>query len=299
MNILWPILFLAPFVICFLLFNIYPIIYTFVTSFYEWDGIGEKIFVGIANYKRILAEDVNFRKDIFATVRIMLCSYPISIFLGLVMAVFLSGLRRGSHAAQTINFLPYITTPVAIGLIFSFLFDRSSGIINKLLVQIGVINEHINWLGDESLAYLIVSFMLIWKCTGYFMAIYTAGITSISEEVYEAARVDGANAWTTFWRITVPLVKPITVFVVITSLISGLQLFDEPSLLFTGSRTGSKVVGGPGRSCLTIVWDFYDVSFQTTSRLGYGSAVAVVLFIMIVIFATFGMKAMNRTGDEK
>lgn len=299
MTVFWPIVFLAPFIICFLLFNIYPIIYTFITSFYNWDGIGEKIFIGFTNYKKILFDDVNFRKSIFSTIRIIILSYPIAIFFGLVLAVFLSGLRKGSHVAQTVNFLPYITTPVAIGLIFAFLFDRSSGIVNKLLTQVGLIDEHMNWLGDSSLAYLVVVFMIVWKCTGYYMAVYSAGITSISEEIYEAAKVDGANAWTTFWKITVPLVKPITVFVVITSLINGLQLFDEPSLLFAGSGTGARVVGGPERSCLTIVWNFYDVSFQTTSRLGYGSAIAVILFVIIVIFASIGMKIMNGSGDEK
>lgn len=297
-RMFWPIVFLAPFVICFLLFNIYPILYTFATSFYKWDGIGEKVFVGLDNYRRIFTEDVNFRKSLVSTIRIILCSYPLAIFLGLLLAAFLSGLRRGSHVAQTVNFLPYITTPVAIGLIFAFLFDWSSGIINKILVGLGIVDKNLNWLGDAKLAYLVVAFMIVWKSTGYFMAIYSAGITSISEEVYEAARVDGAGAFTTFWKITVPLVKPITVFVVITSLISGLQLFDEPSLLFTGSGTGSRVVGGPDRSCLTIVWNFYDVSFQTTSRLGYGSAIAVILFILIVIFAMLGIRFMNGMEEQ-
>ena len=279
-KVFWPTVFLTPFVICFLMFNIYPIIFTFVTSFYKWDGIGEKVFVGLENYVRILTSDPNFRKSIFATLRIILCAYPVSIFLGLMLASFLSSLPRGSHVAQTVNFLPYITTPVAIGLIFAFLFDWSSGIINRILTGIGVIDQNLNWLGDPRLAYLVVAFMLVWKNTGYFMAIYSAGITSISNEIYEAAKVDGAGAWHTFWKITVPMVKPVTVFVVTTSLISGLQLFDEPSLLFSGTSTGMRVVGGPARSCLTIVWNFYDVSFQTTSRLGYGSAIAVLLFFI-------------------
>lgn len=297
-TVFWPIVFIAPFIICFLLFNIYPILYTLFTSFYKWDGIGEKVFVGMGNYKRIWLEDENFRKSVFCTVRIILCAFPVSILLGLIMAAFLSNMKKGSHVAQTINFLPYITTPVAIGLIFAFLFDWSSGIINKILISIGLIDKGMNWLGNPKLAYLVVAIMIIWKSTGYFMAIYLAGITSISEDIFEAAKVDGANAFVTFWRITVPLLKSITVFIVITSLISGLQLFDEPSLLFTGSGTGSRVVGGPERSCLSIVWNFYDVSFQTTSRLGYGSAIAITLFIIIVIFAMTGIKLMNGLEED-
>ncbi len=256
------------------------------------------MFVGMGNYKRIWLEDENFRKSVFCTVRIILCAFPVSILLGLIMAAFLSNMKKGSHVAQTINFLPYITTPVAIGLIFAFLFDWSSGIINKILISIGLIDKGMNWLGNPKLAYLVVAIMIIWKSTGYFMAIYLAGITSISEDIFEAAKVDGANAFVTFWRITVPLLKSITVFIVITSLISGLQLFDEPSLLFTGSGTGSRVVGGPERSCLSIVWNFYDVSFQTTSRLGYGSAIAITLFIIIVIFAMTGIKLMNGLEED-
>ena len=296
-TLYWPLFFLGPFIICFLAFNLFPILFTLRTSFFEWDGMADKVFVGLANYKRVLLEDANFRKSIVYTLRIMLLSYPISIFLGLSMAACLSNLKRGRHVAQTVNFLPYITTPVAIGLIFSFLFDWSTGIVNKILMGLGLIDKGMNWLGDPKLAYFVVAFMIIWKSTGYYMAIYLAGITSISEDVFEAARADGASAWKIFWRITIPMLKPITVFVVVTSIISGLQMFDEPNLLFNGSGMGSASVGGPNRSCLTIVWNFYDVSFKTTSRLGYGSAVAIVLFALIVLCAVIGMKLMNRKEE--
>lgn len=299
MEIVWPMVFLAPFVICFLLFNIYPILYTFFSSFYQWDGISEKIFVGFSNYKRILLQDVNFRRSVTSTLRILLCSYPIAIFMGLIMAAFISNLKKGSHIVQTVNFLPYITTPVAVGLIFSFLFDRSSGIVNRLLAAVGMIDEHINWLGDPKTAFLVVSFMIIWKTTGYYMTLYAAGISSVSEEIYEAAKVDGANVWVIFWKIMVPLLKPITIFAVVTSLINGLQLFDECTILFSGNAASVKVVGGPQRSCLTIIWNFYDVAFMSDSRLGYASAIAILLFVIILVLAILGLKFMNRKEDGK
>lgn len=124
------------------------------------------------------------------------------------------------------------------------------------------------------------------------MALYLAGITSISEDIYEAAKVDGAGPVKTFFKITLPLLKPITIFIVITSLIYALQLFDEPNLMFNVSTTS--VIGGPDRSCLTMVWNFYDVAFGSTARLGYGSAVATTLFIIIVITSLVGMKLMNK-----
>lgn len=298
LTVFWPLVFILPFIICFLLFNLFPIIYTFYTSFFDWDGMGPKKFVGLGNYIRAITEDVNFRKSILYTIRIMVLSIPCSILLGLVLAEFLSNLTRGKHVAQTINFLPYITTPVALGLMFSFFFDWSTGLINRLLIMFGLVDEGLNWLGSPKLAYIVVAIIIIWKNTGYYMAIYLAGITSISQDVIEAARVDGATRTEVFWKIIVPLLKPITVFVTLTSIIAGLQLFDEPMLLFGKAGTVS-AAGGPGRSCLSIIWNFYDVSFQTTSRLGYGSAIAILLFVIIVISVMAGTKFINRGEKTK
>lgn len=291
----WPLVFLAPFFICFIIFNLYPIIYSFATSLYNWDGFTERVFIGLGNYKRIFTNDPNFVKSVWNTVKIMLMSAPLSIVLGLVIAAFLSNLTRGRHVFQTINFLPYITTPVAIGLIFSFLFDWNTGTVNQILKAMGLVTKGFNWLGSPLYAPIVVALMIIWKNTGYYMALYLAGITAIPEELYEAAKVDGAGTLTTFFRITIPSLKPITIFIVITSLIGSLQLFDEPNALFT-TGIGS-VVGGPDRSALTIVWNFYDISFKTTTRLGYGSAVAVVLFLIIVVVSLVGLKVMNRKED--
>ena len=288
-SIFWPVIFLVPFIIFFFIFNLFPILYSFYLSFTEWSGVGEKVFVGLDNYIRIFTKDATFLKSLGNTLFIMLLGYPIAIFLGLLMAAFLSNLKKFRNFFQTINFLPYITTPVAIGLIFTFLFDWNTGIINRIIEFFG--GEGINWLGNAKYAPVVIGFMIIWKCTGYYMAMYLAGITSISSDIYEAAKVDGAGTVTTFFKITMPLLKPITVFVAITSLIAGLQLFDEPNLMFNVTTTS--IIGGPDRSCLTMVWNFYDVAFGSTARLGYGSAVSSTLFIIIVICAFIGMRLMD------
>ena len=275
-TILWPLFFVAPFIIFFLAFNLFPILYSVFLSFHDWSGIGDKVFIGLDNYVRIFTQDKTVWKSLGNTLYIMVLGFPLSIFLGLVLAAFLSNLKKFRNVFQTINFLPYITTPVAIGLIFTFLFDWNTGIINKILSFFG--GEGINWLGNAKFAPLVIGFMIIWKTTGYYMALYLAGITSISEDIYEAAKVDGAGPVKTFFKITLPLLKPITIFIVITSLIYALQLFDEPNLMFNVSTTS--VIGGPDRSCLTMVWNFYDVAFGSTARLGYGSAVATTLFII-------------------
>lgn len=293
-TVFWPLFFTAPFILFFLAFNLYPIIYSIGLSFTDWSGIGDKVFVGLDNYIRIFTKDATFLKSLGNTLYIMFLGFPLSIFLGLLMAAFLCNLKKFRNLFQTINFLPYITTPVAIGLIFTFLFDWNTGIVNRVIAVFG--GEKINWLGNAKYAPFVIAFMIIWKCTGYYMALYLAGITSISEDIYEAAKVDGAGAVTTFTRITMPLLKPITVFITITSVIYALQLFDEPNLMFNVSTTS--IIGGPDRSCLTMVWNFYDVAFGSTARLGYGSAVASTLFIIIIIASLVGMKLMNRGGEE-
>lgn len=137
------------------------------------------------------------------------------------------------------------------------------------------------------LAPFAIAFMIIWKCTGYYMAMYLAGITSISGDIYEAARIDGANGVQMFFQITVPLLKSVTSFVVITSAIYALQLFDEPNLLFTNQS--SSTVGGPSQSCLTMVWNFYNQAFGGNPRMGYASALSCVLFLIIVVVSLAGL----------
>ena len=293
-TILWPLIFVGPFVICFFLFNLFPMLYSFQLSFYDWSGAGEKTFVGINNYIAIITRDQNFRKSLFNTLNIMIISFPIAIILGLVIANFLFHLRGFRRFFQTVNFLPYITTPVAIGLIFTFLFDRNTGFVNRTIELLN--GTGLNWLGNARLAQIVIAIMVIWKYIGYYMALYLAGITSISEDIYEAAKVDGAGILTTFFKITLPLLKPITIFIVVTSIIGGFQLFDEPNLMFNVSTTS--IIGGPDRSCLTMVWNFYDVAFGSTARLGYGSAVAVCLFLIIVLISLIGLRFMNSKEGE-
>lgn len=293
-SVFWPVVFIAPFIIFFFTFNLFPIIYSFFLSFTEWNGIGEKVFVGLDNYIRIFTKDATFLKSLWNTLYIMVLGFPISVFLGLLIAAFLSNLKKFRNLFQTINFLPYITTPVAIGLIFTFLFDWNTGIINRIIEFFG--GEGINWLGNAKFAPVVIGIMIIWKCTGYYMALYLAGITSISTDIYEAAKVDGAGTVKTFFKITIPLLKPITIFITITSLIYALQLFDEPNLMFNVSTTS--IIGGPDRSCLTMVWNFYDVAFGSTARLGYGSAVSSTLFIIIVAASLIGMRFMSRKEEN-
>lgn len=279
--------FIAPFFLIYCIFNFYPIAYSLFLSFQSWDGISAMRFVGFDNYVRIFTSDPYFIMSIKNTVIIMLIYVPLSVVLGLLLANAVSSRYvLGRRAFQVVNYFPYIITPVAIGLLFSILFDWSSGSVNQLLVDLSVIKEGINWLGRATPARLVIGTMLIWKYCGYCMMLYLAGINSISTDLFEAARIDGANTRQTFVYITIPMLRPITLFVSTTMIINGFQLFDEVKTLFGGSGTlGMASIGGPGRSCLTAVWNLYDTAFGFTSgaqRLGYGSAVAYGLFLFIM-----------------
>jgi multiple sugar transport system permease protein/cellobiose transport system permease protein len=287
------VVFLAPFFICFIAFNLYPILYSFLLSFADWNGVGAKNFIGLENYIKIITTDINFRKSIGNTFYIILAANTLTLILGLLLANFLFNINKGRSVFQTLNFLPYITTPVALGLFFAFLFDWKMGTINTILKALGISKEGIYWLGDPRFAPIVIIILIIWKYSGYYMAIFLAGMTSVPEELYEAARVDGAGKITAFFRITVPMLRPIITFAAVTSLIGGLQLFDEPSIIFGGVSTATPVFGGPDRSVLTIVWNFYDISFRNNFRLGYGSAIAFLLFIIIIIVSGLGTRLIG------
>ena len=295
----WPYIFLAPFLISYVCFTLYPTVYSFVVSFTGWTATNmmDKPFVGLKNYIRIFTADPLFWKAVGNTVKLMLMAMPLTIITGLLMAVLMQSVRRGKQAVQTINFLPYVITPIAIGLLFAFLFSWNVGLVNTLLMKLGAIQEHVNWLGTPQYAPTVVAMMIIWKNFGYFMVLYMAGLSTIPTDLYEAAKVDGASAVQTFFRITLPMLRPITVFVVINGIIGGLQLFDEAQQVFLG--TGSNVVGGPMRSCLTVIWYFYDTSFKNNSRYGYGAAIAFSLFIIIATVSLINVRVLNRRGDGR
>lgn len=295
----WPYLFCLPFIAAYLTFSLYPMLYSLQLSFFDWNGIGNKTFVGLQNYITLFTKDPLFWKALKNTVILMAFSTPITVFLGLVVAYLLFDISRGKRLYQTVNFFPYITTPVAIGFIFSYLFDWQSGYVNKLLTSIGILDEPFYWLNSEIASKVIIVIMIVWRYLGYYMTIYLAAMTSMPMEVYEAVAVDGASNLKIFTRITIPMLRHTTVFLVITSMIGGLQMFEEPKLLFGGwAALGGAQTGGPGNTALTVVWKFYNDAFNLDSKLGYGSAIAYSLFVIIMLFSIVGFKITGR-GEKK
>ena len=291
----WPYLFLLPYFTFYIMFFIFPTIYSFGISLTNWNslkGIEQRAFIGLTNYIRLFKDDPLFIKSLQNTFLFMIIYIPVLIFGGLVFSVVLYQLGNKSRLFQTVNILPYITTPVAIGIIFSFMFDWTTGIVNKLLIDWGIIAEGINWLGDGDLARIVVILLIIWKNMGYYLLIYLAGLSTVPKELAQAAKVDGANEIQVFRHITMPYLRPITLFLIVTSVISGFQLFDEPYLLF--SNSAASIVGGPERKSLTSMMYFFDKTFKSSTELGYGAAVSYGLFIIILISSLLISKALFR-----
>lgn len=296
----WPYLFCLPFLLTYAIFNLYPMLYSLNLSFYEWNGIGVGKFAGLDNYITLWTKDPLFLKSIGNTVILMGLSTPITVFLGMLVAHLLFNIGKGRRLYQTVNFFPYITTPVAIGFIFSYMFDSQSGYINKALTALGIMEENYYWLQNEWAVKIIIVIMIVWRYLGYYMTIYLAAMTALPQEIYEAADVDGANSVQRFFEITIPMLKNTTVFLVITSVIGGLQMFEEPKLLFNGwGGVGLGSAGGPGNSGLTTIWKFYNDAFYLDSKLGYGAAIAYSLFMVILVFSIAGFRVMNRKERER
>ena len=285
-----PYLFIAPFFICYAVFSAFPFAFSFVMSFTNWNGVNDPQFIGLGNYVRIFTTDMNAQKAFFNTFIFLVIAIPVQVLLGLVLAMVLKDFiirDRARSTFQLINFLPYLTSSVAIGLIFQFLFDWDYGTINQVLDKLNIVNNHIYWFGSEWTSRIVVIITIIWRNFGYSMVILSAGLSTISEELLECAELDGANWFQRQIRITLPLLRPILGFVCIISLINGFQLFDEPYMLFA-SQAGQPF-GGPNNSILTAMMTMFQSSFRNF-QLGYGSAVAYALFFIILIFSIIQAK---------
>ncbi|MCA0150048.1 MULTISPECIES: carbohydrate ABC transporter permease [Rossellomorea] len=284
-------LFIAPFWIIFLIFSIYPVALTFYYSFTNYSGSGTAEVVGLANYTRLLT-DSYFVEAFFNTWKIWGINFALQIGLALVLALIFSDMRmklRGLAFFRSIFYLPNLITISSVALLFGILLDWQHGSLNMILLNIGLISEPINWLNEPATAQLSVSLILTWMWFGHSFIVVMAGVSGISKDYYEAALIDGANRWQTFTKITIPLLKPILLYIMITSLIGGLQLFDLPMLLTDG-------IGSPDGSLNTMVLYLYNQAFKFNNY-GYASAVAYGLFVITLIFSAIVFKGMY--GNER
>lgn len=280
--------FIAPFFAIFLTFNIYPILLTFYYTFTHYEGYGTPEFIGLSNYVRIFS-DSYFLEAFINTWKIWGLNFVLQLGIALFLAALFSDLRmkiKGLGFFRAIFYLPNLITISSVAILFNIMLDWHYGSINQLLLKFGLISEPINWLSQPFTAQASVALILTWMWFGYTFIVLMAGVAGISIEYYEAALIDGANRWQTFIYITLPLLKPIMLYVMITSLIGGLQLFDLPMLLTDG-------LGQPEGSLNTMVLYLYNQAFRYNNY-GYAATIAYILFIITVIFSGITFKSMYR-----
>ncbi|MCB8881461.1 sugar ABC transporter permease [Acidisoma cellulosilytica] len=280
--LLTVLLFVPPAVLLFTIFVILPLGQAAWFSLFKWNGLGwPHDFIGLQNYGRLL-QSSNFRTAFCNNLLIIVFSIAIQLPLGLGMALLLARRAWGSVAFRLIFFLPYVLADVAAGLIFRFIFDGNYGPISSLIQAMG--GQPLFMLADPNLAFTAIIIVVVWKYFGFHMMLYIAGLQGIDRQLYEAAEIDGANARQRFVSITLPQLAPMLKLSVFFSVIGALQLFDM-IIPLTG--------GGPFEKTNTMVTFMYSFGI-TRMRVGYGSAVGVILFLVCVIFALFYQRILMR-----
>ena len=279
-------IYLAPATILIFIMSFWPIIQAVITSFKTGSSANMQWANPFAyNYTRMF-QDAVFKRSIGNTFLYLIIEVPIM----LVLAILLAQLLNNKHLKfkglfRTCVFLPCATSLVSYALIFKSLF-ATQGLINTILVKLGILESNFNFLGTGWSAKIIIIVALIWRWTGYNMVFFLAGLQNIEYSVYEAAKIDGASGWRTFWSITVPLLRPTIVMTTIMSINGTLQLFDESVNL---------TKGGPANATITMSHYIYNGSFgEGVANFGYASAMSVIVFIMVAILAFINLKVCDK-----
>lgn len=276
--------FLIPAVLLIVVMSFYPMLRALLLSFQKGKGTA-MTWAGLYNYKRMFSDKV-FRQSLLNCVIYLIVQVPIMLILALMLASLLNNRHiRCKGLFRTAIFLPCATSLVSYATIFRSLF-ATDGLVNSVLVGIGMLDTGYDFLGHPFSARVVIILALIWRWTGYNMVFYLAGLQNIEYSVYEAAKIDGANMWQSFLKITVPLLRPTILLTVIMSTNGTLQLFDE-SFNLTG--------GGPANATISMSHYIYNTSFKFVPNFGYAAAMSYLILIMVVILAFIQMKV----GDKR
>ena len=264
-------LYLVPNFVGFLVFTAIPIIAGFVMSFTDYNGFSGE-FIGLSNYAKLFRY-TQFKTAFVNNMVYSLASVPLTIVAALLFALALNRKMWGANFFKTIFFFPNLTSMVAVGCVAMLLFMPSNGPVNNLLRALGVAEANLpQWFFSTKTAMATVIIMVVWKQAGYYMIMFMGGLKNISPNLYEAARIDGANAWKVFWNVTWPMLSPTTFMVTILCFIYSFQVFDIINVT---------TEGGPGRATSVLVFRIYREAFKNW-KMGYASAIAYVLFLIIL-----------------
>jgi len=281
-----PWLFLAPGVLFFLFYVIFPIFQSFQISVYRWDGLGEAEYIGLQNYAELM-DDRAFEVSLWNNLKWLLL-YLLAIPGGLFIALFLNQTVTGIRVYKSLFFFPFVISQVVVGLVFTWFYDPTFGLLNTMLEWIGL--GPINVLGDPTLATYGIIAAGLWPQIAYCMILYLTGLNAVDPEQVEAARLDGAKGWKMLWYIIIPQLKPATFIAFVVTIIGALRSFDLISIMTNGGPFGS-----------TRVLSFYMFEKALSEygfRMGYGAAIAVVLFLIMLVFIAYFLFQMWRDEQE-
>ncbi|MFI2564218.1 carbohydrate ABC transporter permease [Paenarthrobacter sp. NPDC089714] len=274
--------FILPNFIGFLAFTLIPVLAAFALSFMEWTSFSAPKWVGLANFQRMFASD-SFWIALRNTVVYALGHVPLTMALALLLAMLLNRKLKGIGFFRVAIFFPYITSLVAVAVVWNMLFSPDNGPINQLLHAIGIANAP-GWTSSSDWALPAVIITSVWRDMGYYMVLYLAGLQAIPTELYEAAEVDGASAWQRFWNVTIPSLRPTTFFVVVMLTVSSFKVFDLIVVMTNG---------GPGRSTTVLSQLIYQEGIGE-GKFGYSSAISLVLFLIVLTVTVLQFKIQQR-----
>ena len=277
-----PWLFLAPGMLFFAVYVILPIFQSFNISLYDWDGLGEARYIGLDNYRELVG-DRAFNISLWNNLR-WLVLYLLAIPLGLGIALFLNQTVPGMRLYKSLFFFPFVISQVVVGLVFSWFYLPKEGLLNAALAVLGL--GPVNILGDPDLATYGIIAAGLWPQTAYCMILYLTGLNAVDPEQVEAARLDGAKGWKMLWYVIIPQLKPATFIAFVVTIIGALRSFDLISIMTNGGPFGS-----------TRVLSFYMFEKALAEfgfRMGYGAAIAVVLFLIMLCFIAYFLWSMWR-----
>jgi multiple sugar transport system permease protein len=275
-------LFITPNYLIYLIFILVPVLWVISLSFTRYELVTAPVFTGIANYLQLFHDEI-FSKALKHTVIYWIFTVAISMVIGLVLAVVLNQKIKGVSFFRAAYYLPNVISMVAIAIMWTWMYDPTKGILNAILGIFGIPPS--DWLYDQNLALGCIIVPSIWALLGFNMVIYLAGLQNIPNMLYEAATVDGASQLKQFFVITIPMLRPITFFLIVMSSIRSFQVFDQ---IYVMTR------GGPAKATTTLVYEIYENGFQFY-KMGYASAMSVVLLV-IVATITFINFAYGREG---
>jgi raffinose/stachyose/melibiose transport system permease protein len=269
------LLFLAPGFLLFVVFFIVPVGMTFYYSLHRWDGISAMAFVGLGNYRKMFLEDSDFARAVWNGLIFVACAVAVQLPLAFGLALLVAKKLRGIKWFRDIFFLPVILSTTMVGLLWTKIYDPSTGLLNETLRHLGLSALSRAWLGGENTALLAVVWVVVWQFIGYHMLIMFAGLQSIPEPIYEAARIDGASGWTSVTRITLPLLSDVLKIDVVLAVIGSLKVFEQVYVM---------TAGGPINSSTVVALRMFQEAFLK-QNFGYGSSLAVFLVAECILIA--------------